>query len=335
MGIRLGIIGCGGFVGSHCRAIRDHVPEFEFVGLADPVRSHAERIRDERVCLPDVPIYDNYPDMLEKARPEAVIVSTPHMLHYEHCAAALDAGAHVMVEKPMVVGAENARRLAEKAREAGKVLQVAIQGAYTDTFAYARELISDGTLGPLQLASGVMAQNWMKLTAGSWRQQPELSGGGQLNDSTTHVIGAMLFLVDSPVVEAFCWTDPCGTPVDINAVATVRFANGCLATLTSGGNCAPFVSRLSLQGANAYLDISPHGGGFKVTLPPEAKGEEVREILEVPGGWGVPTVTPAKNFAEAIRGDAEPRCPAELGIRLAELMDCLYESSRTGRPTSP
>ena len=57
-----------------------------------------------------------------------------------------------------------------------------------------------------------------------------------------------------------------------------------------------------------------------------------RDITRVPKGWKIRSVTPARNFADSILGRDEPRCPAPLGILLADLMDGLYESIRTGRP---
>jgi len=325
--IRLAIIGCGGFVRSHVRAIGDHVPEFRIVALADTARDHAERLRRELLPRRRVAIYTSHRKLLKEVRPDAVIVSTPHTLHYRHGADALAAGAHVMVEKPMVTDSADARRLVAKAKRAGRILQIAVQGTYTDTFAYARGLITDGTMGELQIVTGVLAQGWLEGTRGKWRQDPALSGGGQLYDSSAHVLSAMMFLVDSPVRRVFCWADNKGAAVDINAVATAQFANGCMASITSGGNCPAFYSHLLLQGANAFMEISPHGGNFRV----ERRTPEPA-ITKVPRNWSIPTVTPARNFADAIAGKAEPRCGGRLGVLLADLMDALYKSVRTGRP---
>jgi predicted dehydrogenase len=325
--IRLAIIGCGGWVRSHLKAINDHVPEFRIAALCDTDAAHARRLRREFLPRRRVEIYAIATEMLAKVRPDAVIVSTPHALHYRHCRAALAAGAHVLVDKPMVTNSAHARRLVAMAEKAGCILQIAIQGTYTDTFAYARKLISDGTMGELQLVMGLMAQGWLEGTRGKWRQRPKLSGGGQLYDSTSHVLSAMMFLVDSPVAEVFCWADNKGAAVDINAVGSIRFANGCMGSIVSGGNCPTFRSFLSLQGDAAYMEISPHGGQFHVV---SRKGD--LDIRKVPKGWKVPTVTPARNFADAILGKAEPRCGGRLGVLLADLMDALYASAQRGRP---
>jgi predicted dehydrogenase len=325
--IRLGIIGCGGFVRYHVNAIHDHVPEFRFVGLADSKVARAEKLAADLSPKHKAAAYADYARMLKEVKPEAVIVSTPHTLHFRHAYDAIRAGAHVMVEKPMVTNADDARRLVKHAKAKKRALNIAIQGTHTDTFAYARKLIADGTVGPLQLVTGVLAQGWLDLTRGWWRQDPRLSGGGQLYDSGAHVLSAMMFLVDSPVVEAFCYTDNKGTRVDINAVAAIRFANGCMASITSGGNCNAWKSLLIIQAKEAAIEISAHGGDFLAygaAFPKPVRG--------VPKGWRTPTVSPARNFADVILGRAKPRCGGRMGILLADLMDALYKSARTHRP---
>ena len=325
--IKLAIIGCGGFARWHAKRIVEHVPQFKCVALVDIIPDHAEKMAAEYFAKSAPRIFTDYRVMLQEVRPQAVIVSTPHTLHFQMAYDVLSAGAHVMIDKPMVTSSIDARKLVRRAKAKKRILQVAIQGTYTDTFAYARQLLTDGTIGPLQLVTGIMSQGWMDFTRGTWRQDPKQSGGGQLYDSNCHVLSAMMYLVDSPVREVFCWTDNKGTRVDINAVGVIRFANGCMATTTSGGNCPSWKSHLTFQGANARMEISPHGGDFLV------RGEKLKkDIRTVPRGWKIPTVTPARNFADAIAGKAEPRCGGRLGILLADLMDGLYASAASGKP---
>lgn len=325
--IRLAIVGCGGFVRHfHARHIRDDVPEFRVVALADHAKASAEALAVDSFAESEPAVFTDHRKMLEEVRPDAVIVSTPHTLHFRHCADALAAGSHVMVEKPMVTNSGDARKLVALAKRKRRVLQVAIQGMYTDTFAYARQLLRDGTMGPLQIVTGIMAQGWMKGTKGKWRQNPRLSGGGQLYDSSAHVISAMMYLVDEPAREVLAFTDNKGCRVDINGVVGIRFAGGCLGSISSGGNCAAWKSHLVLQGENAVMEISPHGGNFRVY----GKGLK-QEITAVPRGWKIPSVTPARNFADAILGRAKPRVAGRMGIFLADLMDAIYASARTGR----
>ncbi len=328
--VKLAVIGCGGFVRSHLRAISDGVPEFRVVALCDVVRERAEAHRKEFFARRRVAVHTDHREMLAEVQPEAVIVSTPHTLHFRHCFDALSAGAHVMVEKPMVTNARHARRLVRKAEKAARVLQIAIQGTYTDTFAYARRLLSDGTMGELQLVTAALAQDWLNIVGGSWRTDPGLSGGGQLYDSMAHVLSAMMYLVDSPVREVFCWTDKKGCEVDVNAVGCIKFVNGAMASITSGGNSRSWLSHLYLQGTEGLMEVSPHGGDFRVTRGAPWRDPEP-PIVGVPDDWDIPTVAPVRNFADAILHGQTPRCGGRMGILLADLMDALYESAATGK----
>lgn len=326
--MRLAIIGCGGIVaGRHAPAIKKCGSLLRLVALADVAAGSAEGLAAKHFPGKKPAIYTDYARMLEEVRPDAVIVATPHTLHFQHCYDALSAGAHVLVEKPMVTDSTDARKLLRRAKAGNRVLMIAMQGLYTDTFAYTRKLLSDGTIGPLQLVTGTLAQGWMSATRGTWRQRLKLSGGGQLYDSAAHVLSAMVFLVDSPVREVFCWADNKRTSVDINAVGVIRFANGCLGTITSGGNCPIFHSHVILQGSKALMEISPHGGNFRIT------GDGFKsDITKVPADWKIPTVSPVRNFTDVVLGRDKPRCTGELGVLLADLMDALYESVRTAKP---
>jgi len=325
--IRLGIIGCGGFVQYHLRPMAKAVPEFRIAALCDIDPTHSEHHRKLYCPRRRVPQYLDYREMLAKEDLDAVIVSTPHTLHFRHAYDALGAGCHVMTEKPMVTNAKHARRLVARAEKKGLGLSIAIQGTHTDTFAYAKQILAEQTFGELQLVTGVLAQGWRDGTMGKWRQDPKLSGGGQLYDSCAHVLSAMMFLVNSPVREVFCMTDNKGTKVDINAVTAIKFANGAMANVTSGGNCATWKSHLTIQCKEAKIEISPHGGDFNIN----GRGLE-KDITRVPRGWKVPTVSPSRNFADVILGKTEPRCGGDVGILLADLMDALYESAAKGKP---
>ena len=329
--IRVGIIGCGGWVGYHLNIISKSVPEIQLVALCDIVREHAEDRRKRYCSGPARADLQRLPqDAQAEAKLDAVLVSTPHTLHFKHAYAALDAGCHVQVDKPMVTDSTQARKLVRKAEKVGKCLEVAVQGMYTDTFAWAKQLISagaDGLMGKLQMVTGITSQNWLRMTVGKWRQEPKLSGGGQLYDTTSHVLSAMMFLVDEPVVEVSCFTDNCGTDVDINAVGCIRFASGAMATISSGGNCPGWKTHLTFQGDKARMEISPHGGNFLIH-----RDGCKRDILRVPKGFDVPKTTPIRNFADVILGkEPEPRCGGRTGVLLADLMDALYEAAQTGK----
>ncbi|MCE5277914.1 MAG: Gfo/Idh/MocA family oxidoreductase [Planctomycetaceae bacterium] len=324
--IRLAIIGCGGFVRYHVAGIRESVPEADIVGLCDIIPERAEKLAQEIGEGHRPQCFKHYADMLAAVPVDGVLVSTPHTLHFEHAYAVLAAGANVMVDKPMVTDPADARRLVAQAKRKKLLLSVAMQGVHTAQFAYARHLIDSGALGEPQLVTGVLAQDWKDLTRGWWRQKPALSGGGQLYDSCCHLLSAMMVLVHSPAREVFCFADNKGTRVDINAVGGIRFANGCIGSITSGGNCGAWKSQLIFQGKEGCFEIGAHGGGLNVygkAFP--------QTVTEPPGSWKVKTVVPVRNFVDAIKGKAPLRCDGRVGILMADLMKAMYQSAKTAR----
>ena len=324
--IPLAIIGCGGYIGAHLEVL-PHVPEFKVVALVDPAPSKSNACQERWFPTRPVAHFADHAVMLRQAKPEAVIVSTPHALHFSHCMDALTAGAHVLVDKPMVTNPDDARTLVEFAKTQNRALLVATQGFYCDTFAYARRLIADGTLGPPQVMSGLMASGWMKYGGNTWRQDPLLSGGGNLHDSAVHVLGAMLALANSPVEEVYCWTDQKQLRVDVNAVALLRFANGILATLANDGNCECWDSHVHYQGQRGFFQLNPYGGRFALRLC------DTRDtVTAVPVGWQIPSVTPLRNFADVITGQAQPRCDGRIGICVSDVLEILYESAQNRSP---
>ena len=148
-------------------------------------------------------VYTDLDRMLAEVKPDAVLISTPHTLHFEQGMKALEAGCHVFMEKPMVTAADQAYALAEKVKETGKVFVIGYNTPCTGEFAWLREQIRKGTFGRLELISGYLAQGWLKGTTGTWRQNPALSGGGQAYDSGAHLLNSLCWSVESNIAEVF------------------------------------------------------------------------------------------------------------------------------------
>ena len=98
---------------------------------------------------------------------DAVIIVTPHALHFEHAMLAADAGLHVFMEKPMVTSSEQAHDLAKQFGELGKVFIVGYNTPCMPEFEDLRDAIRNETFGKLELISGYLSQDWMNLTAGT------------------------------------------------------------------------------------------------------------------------------------------------------------------------
>ncbi|MFT3787066.1 MAG: Gfo/Idh/MocA family oxidoreductase [Tepidisphaeraceae bacterium] len=323
--IHLALLGCGGMASWHAERILK-VPELKVVALVDSTPARATSFREK--YFPDAEPYLTYENLFAKppAQLNAILIMTPHTLHYAHAKQALEAGLDVMLEKPMVTRLEDAYDLWRTVKRTGRKLAITFQAPYSAEFRYLKGLRDSGQLGTPQIIQGWLAQGWMKLTEGTWRQDPSLSGGGQMYDAGAHVLNGMMWLMDNPVVEVFCLTDNLGTPVDINGVACMRFENGALGSVAIGGNSGGWLTRISLQTDRLQVVTGAHGGFLEITNAPEFK------YPAVPTSTDPFAFTPHRNFADAVLGRDTLLCPVRYGVLLSALMDALYESVETRRP---
>jgi predicted dehydrogenase len=310
----------------HAHSMLD-IPEIQVVALCDKIKSRAQAFRKElfapRGFAPQV--YADHRTMLTRESPDMVVLVTPHAVHYEQIRDSLNAGAHVLSEKPMVTSSEHAREVVALAEEKDRLLGIAFQATMSAEFAYLANVIRRGDLGELQLVDTFVAQDWLQLTAGTWRHNPKMSGGGEMYDSGAHMLNAMLWLVDSPVKRVFALVDNCGTKVDINGTVSVQFANGCLASVACAGNASsPTESGMVIYGSRGTVKTGVWGAGLEHF---NEKKEKVRYPF-VP----YESMIPDRNFVDTIRGNDRLRCPGRFGVLLAELMDAIYESVETGLP---
>ena len=255
----------------------------------------------------------------------AVAILTPHTLHFAQATAALEAGLDVLVEKPMVTDSKDAYELWRTVKRTGRKLAIAYQSPYTANFAHLAAKRDAGELGRIQMISGWMSQNWMRGTRGRWRQDPALSGGGMMYDSGAHLLNAIMWLMNDPVVEVGCFYEKFDSPVDINGVAIMRFENGGLASVAIGGNVPRFHTRIQLF-TDRCLAITDQYGGYLEVLVDGKDGSQA----DVAPLKGPSAGTPQANFVDAILGRAELKAPVRYGVLLSALMDALYESQRTG-----
>jgi predicted dehydrogenase len=231
------------------------------------------------------------------------------------------------MEKPMVTDSDQAHKLAKAVAKAGKIFTVGYNTPCTPAFRYLRELIRSGELGKLETVTGWQTQNWKKGTTGTWRQNPKLSGGGQMYDSGAHMFNSLVWSVEQPISEVFAFVDNLGAPVDINGTVNIRFANGVLATMTIAGNCPASAAGMYYTFDGGRVDIDGWGGGWIKVW----KGGEELKNLPLTGE----TESPNDNFIDAILGRAEPQTSPLNGVIQSELMDAIYESAETGQAARP
>ena len=321
--VRLAILGCGGMAGGHAQRFAQN-PDVEIVALCDVTLDIVTEFRERHLAKLATPpaLYTDPARMYAEVKPDAVSIVTPHTLHYDHGVQALEAGCHVLMEKPMVTDSGQAHRLAAKVKASGKVFVVGYNTPCTPEFAYLRELLRSKELGRLEVISGWLSQNWERGTKGRWRQDPALSGGGQMYDSGAHLFNSLVWLVEQPVADVHAFVDNHDTLVDINGTVNIRFADGTIANIAIAGNCTDAGAGLTLCCSDGRVEVDGWGGGW---IRIWKAGRQIKYPV-ITGEAG----TPMDNFIDAILGRAEPRTSPVNGVIQSELMDAIYESARTG-----
>ena len=303
--IRVGFIGCGGNASGHIGRVLD-IPEAEVVALCDVDQASLQRAKERNAKAAELPEFTHYQEMLEQVELDAVEISTPHTLHFEQIMAALDKGLHVLTEKPMVCTVDHAHQVIAKAEETGKVLMISYQRHLQAQYRYVRNQIAAGELGDIQFISALQDQKWYQGTIGLWRQQMALSGGGQLNDSGSHLLDIVLWMTGLEVAEVQAYMEYLDSEVDINSALSLRFGNGALGTIAVVGNSPTggIWEDITIWGTKAVVYIR-QGQIFYKTQ----HSNEVYEVNNLPG-----STTPDQNFIDAILGRDQVQVSPECGL---------------------
>ena len=321
--IRMGFIGCGGNASGHVGRCLG-IPEVEIVGLCDTSEQSISRCRERNPGVADLPVFTDHRELLARIEMDAVQISTPHTLHFDQIMDSLDKGLHVLTEKPMVCTVEHAEQVITKARETGKTLMIAYQRHLLPHFRYVRNQIMAGELGEIQFVAALQDQGWLKGTRGTWRQQLGLSGGGQINDSGSHLLDVILWMTGLEVEAVQAYMENFDSEVDINSALSVRFRNGAMGNMSIVGNSPVrgMWEDITIWGSKAVVYMRQGKVTVKV-----AGSDETYEPTGLPGAS-----SPDQNFVDALLGRDSVQVPPVCGLRVIELSQAAWQSAEKGRP---
>jgi len=306
---------------SHMKVIDTSVTEAQIVALCDPSDEQIKHCVEAFPKLKGVPVFKDYREMLEKASLDAVAIISPHTVHFQQAMDALDKGLHVLLEKPMVCTIEHARILVNRFREAGKVGLVAYQRHYMPQFRYMKQMISSGKIGEPQFVSALQCQNWYRGTKGTWRQDPELSGGGQLNDSGSHLVDIIMWVTGLSVAKVSAFSENFDSAVDINSALSIQFRSGALGNISIVGNAPAWhedITFVCSEGMFLYRN------GMLWLAGADGKRQEVTE-KDLPAGS-----SPIRNFVDAVLKGVPVESPPEGGLRVIEMTEAAWKSAAQG-----
>lgn len=322
--IRVGFIGVGVMARAHLSEMLTR-SDTEVVAVCEPSKP-AYELAAKSFTRHRRPIPPNEPDwqrFIEKYadRLDAVFIITPHALHFAQAKACLEAGLDVLLEKPMVMNAEEATALIETRDRTGRLLVVAFQGSLSPQVREASRMLRSGDLGPILNVNALAWQDWASLTEGTWRQVPELSGGGFLFDTGAHMLNTVADLAGEEFTRVAAWMEDDGRAVDIRAVVMGRLASGALVTMNACGSAIPSChSDIRVFTSKAILRTGIWGERLELQRSGRGQLRKVRSVTPIPL-W--------QQFLN-VRAGGENPSPPEVGLRMARLWDAIRTSAANG-----
>ena len=253
---------------------------------------------------------------------EAVMIVTPHALHFAQASAALEAGLDVLLEKPMVMNATEAVDLIRIRDRTGRLLVVAFQGSLSPHVRAAASMIRSGELGAILNINAFVWQDWQHASRGTWRENPNLSGGGFMFDTGAHMLNTVADLAGEDVVQVAAWLEDDAGPVDVRGAVIARLASGALITMNGCGRAIPSLgSDIRVFCELGTLRTGIWGERLELQRHGAAALRPVRSVRPK---------TVWQQFVDVRSGVQPNPSPPEVGLRMARLWDAIRESSARG-----
>ncbi len=335
--VRIGVAGLGVMGSSHAKQISEGlVPGGVLAAVADPF-ADLGRFGD------NVKAFRSSEEMICSGEIDAVIIATPHYSHTDLGIAALEAGLHVLVEKPISVHKADAERLVAAHKNPKQLFSAMFCMRLTPAYAKVRELIQKGELGEIIRINWIIT-TWFRSQAyynsGGWRATGEGEGGGVLINQCPHKLDLMQWLFGMPEkVRAFCRLGQHHQiEVEDEVTAYLEYANGASGVFVASTGEAPGTNRLEITADRGKL-VLENGRIFwnrtEVSVrefcattsvkmgSPATWDVEVPVLGEAQGNLGI-----IRNFTAAILDEkVKLIAPASDGIHSVELGNAMLQSS--------
>ena len=351
--IKVGIIGCGGIAnGKHMPALKK-VADCEMVAFCDIVPERAEKAAKE-YGTPDAKVFTDYKELLKLSDIDVVHVCTPNRSHSFITVDALEAGKHVMCEKPMAINSEEAKKMLDAAKRTGKKLTIGYQSRFRDDSAYMKQEAEDGTFGEIYYAKATAIRRRAVPTWGVFLNEYE-QGGGPLIDIGTHALDLTLWMMnnykpkycvgttyhklnkDTDQGNAWGSWDPEKFTVEDSAFGFVVMENGATIVLESSWA----LNMLDVREAVTTLCGTKAGGdmndGLRINGIRNGRQYVFKPSFEAGGaaffeGHGNESAADREErlWIEAIRNDTDPITLPEQAYCVTRILEGIYTSAKTG-----
>lgn len=351
--IKVGIIGCGGIAnGKHMPSLMK-VKNCEMVAFCDIIKERAENAA-KKFGIPEAKVYTNYKELLDNSEIDVVHVCTPNRSHSFITIDALEAGKHVMCEKPMAINSHEAKMMLDAARRTGKKLSIGYQSRFRPDAQFLKKEAENGTFGDIYFAKATALRRRAVPTWGVFLNEYE-QGGGPLIDIGTHALDLTLWTIDNykPKYclgtayhklnglkeQANMWGawDPEKFTVEDSAFGFIVMENGATIILESAwalntldvreavtSFCgtkagADMNDGVRINGVrnNAQYILKPDFEAGGVAFNEGTRGESAADMEE-------------RLWIEAVRNDTDPVTLPEQAYCVTRILEGIYESAKTG-----
>ena len=351
--VRIGIIGCGGIAnGKHMPALKK-IPNAEMVAFCDLIEERAIKAKHD-YGTPDAAVYTDYKKLLEDKTIDVVHVLTPNRAHSFITVDALDAGKHVMCEKPMAINSVEAKKMLDAAKRNGKKLTIGYQNRQRNDSLFLKAEADAGTFGDIYYAKATAIRRRAVPTWGVFLNEYE-QGGGPLIDIGTHALDLTLWTMnnykpkycvgttyhklnnDTETGNAWGDWDPAKFTVEDCAFGFVVMENGATISLESAWALNTLEVREAqtlICGTKGGADMI-HGLRFNSV---ENNRQIIKEIdLNVGAvdyfsgnAGGAPHEREAYQWIHSIIDDKDPCVLPEQAYVVTQILEGIYESAKTG-----
>jgi len=354
--LKVGIIGCGGIAnGKHLPALKA-INRVDIVAFCDLIEEKAVKAAKE-YGTPDAKVYTDYKELLKDESIDVCYVLTPNRSHAPISIDAMNAGKHVMCEKPMAKTAEEARQMVETAKATGKKLTIGYQHRHKAEAHYVKSVIERGDLGEIYYAKALAIRRRGTPNWGVFLNEYE-QGGGPLIDIGTHSLDLTLYLMNNykprmvvgtkyKKVEGADQGNPWGgwgpdenTTLEDAAFGFIVMENGATITLDATwalntdkpipeGSC-------DLCGSKAGASIRPDS--VVINKVEFNRQEEIIPSMKAggvafyAGVSATPPITEQMRWLDAIENDTDPVVLPEQACVVSEILEAIYTSAKTGEP---
>lgn len=350
--LRIALIGPGKVAHLHAKAVLQ-TPDIQLCAVYGRTPDKTRAFADEY----NIRAYSDIYDMVDRENIDLCIVTTPHPAHREPAVAALSAGSHVLVEKPLASSLEDCDAMIEAARRNGRYLGTISQRRFYAPSMRIRQAIDAGKIGKPVLGM-IQMLGWRGeayYQSDPWRGSWAGEGGGVLVNQAPHQLDLLLWYMGEIESVYGVWRN-LNHPyieVDDTAVAIIRFKNGGLGNLVVSNSQKPgLYGKVHIHGENgASVGVQTDGGSMFVAGMSGITDPPVNDIWTVPGEE---TMLPAfvaedtdffnqidaityyfglqiADFRDAIHEGRPPMVTGEDGRNVVALFQAIYESTRTGQ----